>query len=60
MVLPLVSICIPLFNGEKFIDDSINSVLLQDYENYELIIIDNCSTDNSIEKVKLFKDKRID
>ena len=59
MVLPLVSICIPLFNGEKFIDDSINSVLLQDYENYEFIIIDNCSTDNSIEKVKLFKDKRI-
>ena len=57
--IPLVSICIPLFNGENFINDSINSVLLQDYENFELIIIDNCSTDKSIEKVKLFKDKRI-
>ena len=32
---------------------------MQDYENFELIVIDNCSTDKSIEKVKLFKDKRI-
>jgi teichuronic acid biosynthesis glycosyltransferase TuaG len=45
----LVSIIIPLYNSEKFIKDTINSVLFQTYTNWEVIIVDDCSTDNSVE-----------
>ncbi|WP_294319037.1 glycosyltransferase [uncultured Chryseobacterium sp.] len=54
-----VSIGIPLYNGEKFIRNTIHSVLNQSYENFELIITDDGSTDNSIEIIKSFKDSRI-
>ena len=40
---PLVSICIPVFNGERFIRQCIESVLNQSESNFELLIIDNCS-----------------
>ena len=43
----LVSICIPSYNHEKYIAATIDSVILQDYKNIELIIIDDFSTDNS-------------
>lgn len=42
-----VSIITPMFNSEKFILSAINSVLSQTYTNWELLIIDDCSTDNS-------------
>lgn len=54
-----VSICIPLYNGSKFIKETIESVLSQDYANMEIIINDDCSTDNSMDIVKEFKDSRI-
>jgi len=56
---PLVSICIPVFNGENFIFFAIKSVLEQNYPNYELLIVDNCSVDNTEEIIKQFSDKRI-
>ncbi|WP_349406740.1 glycosyltransferase family 2 protein, partial [Clostridium perfringens] len=43
----LVSIITPSYNTEKFIDKTIQSVLKQTYKNWEMIIIDDCSTDNT-------------
>lgn len=56
----LVSIIMPSYNTAKYISDSINSVLYQTYKNWELIIVDDCSTDNTDEVVKPFlSDNRI-
>lgn len=56
-----VSIIMPNYNCEKFIDETINSVLNQTYENWELLIVDDCSTDKSLEIIKSYceKDDRI-
>jgi glycosyltransferase involved in cell wall biosynthesis len=43
-----ISIVVPTFNSERFIETCINSILIQNYQNYEVIICDNCSTDNTI------------
>jgi len=59
MSLPLVSICIPVYNGEPYIYKTLNSALNQTYANLEIIIFDNCSTDKTAEIIKTFKDKRI-
>lgn len=56
---PFVSICIPVYNGAKTIGKTINSIINQSYENIEIIIVDNCSTDNTVQIVHNFKDKRI-
>jgi glycosyltransferase involved in cell wall biosynthesis len=57
----MVSIIIPVYNAEKFIAETISSVINQEYKNWELIIIDDGSTDNSLEIIKEFveKDERI-
>ncbi len=52
-----VSIIIPLFNHEKFISEAIESILTQKFTNYEVIIIDDGSTDNSYEKLKDYCNK---
>lgn len=44
---PLVSIGMPVYNGEKYIRQALDSLLAQDYENFELIISDNASTDQT-------------
>lgn len=51
---PLVSICIPVYNGEKFIEETLNSVINQDFNNFEIIISDDCSKDSSILLIKNF------
>ena len=51
---PLVSILMPLYNGEKYIIESMESIRNQTYENWELIIVDDGSTDNSIKLIKQF------
>lgn len=57
--VPRVSVCIPVYNGSDYISQSIQSVLDQTYENFRLIVSDNCSTDNTGEIVRSFSDPRI-
>jgi len=56
-----VSICLPVFNGEPFLSTAIESVLEQTFSDFELIIIDDCSTDNSLKIIKEYAaiDQRI-
>ena len=58
---PLVSIITPLYNSEKYIGETIESVLNQTYKNWEMLIIDDCSKDNGVKIVNnyILKDKRI-
>ncbi len=53
------SICIPTYNGAKYIGEALRSIFNQFYQNFEIIISDDCSTDNTLEVVKSYKDKRI-
>ena len=55
----LVSIIMPSWNTGKFIGESIQSVIDQTYKNWELLIVDDCSTDNTDRVVESFHDKRI-
>jgi len=58
---PFVSVIVPLYNYNYFIIDCIQSILNQTYKNFELIVIDDCSTDSSYKKAKKFekKDKKV-
>ena len=55
----LVSVIIPVYNGEKFIAKSVNSILEQTYQNVECIVIDDCSTDSTKEIIHLIEDERL-
>lgn len=55
----LVSIIMPNYNSEKYVQETIQSVLEQTYQNWELIFVDDCSTDNSLSLVRAFEDERI-
>lgn len=58
---PFVSIVTPLYNTEKYLAECIESVLAQTYNNWEYVIVNNCSTDKSFEIAQTYakKDKRI-
>lgn len=53
----LVSIITPMYNGERFVGETIDSVLNQTYSNWEIIVIDDGSKDKGPEKVKAYADK---
>ena len=54
-----LTICMGVYNGEQWLDESVGSVLGQKYGDFDFIILEDCSTDNSLEKLKSFKDDRI-
>jgi glycosyltransferase involved in cell wall biosynthesis len=57
--LPLVSVCIPAYNVERFIKDTLESVFLQTYPNLEIIVSDDCSTDKTPEIVSSYASKGV-
>ena len=56
---PLISIIMNCYNGEKYLNEAIESILSQTYSNWELIFFDNLSIDNSSSIINSFKDERI-
>jgi glycosyltransferase involved in cell wall biosynthesis len=56
---PIISIVIPCFNSEKYIESTLQSILNQSEKNFEILIINDGSTDNSLKIINQFKDKRI-
>lgn len=54
-----VSICIPTYNGAKYLRESISSTLAQTFTDFELIVVDDCSTDGTDSIVDSFKDGRL-
>ena len=58
---PILTVLMPVYNAEKFLDESIGSILNQTYSDFEFIILDDASTDNSLKIIKNYakKDKRI-
>ena len=59
MPSPMVSVCIPSYNIEKYIDITIESVLSQTYEDFELVIVDDNSNDKTLDIIKRYNDDRI-
>ena len=55
---PLVSVLIPAYNHEKYVQETINSIINQTYQNIELIIYDDGSKDSTCNKTKQFKAKK--
>jgi glycosyltransferase involved in cell wall biosynthesis len=56
---PLVSVCMPAYNAEKYIIEAANSILLQTYRHLELIIVNDGSTDGTAEKLAKITDARL-
>ena len=54
-----ISILIPVYNGGDYIGETLRNLLSQNFGDYEVVIVDDCSTDNTIKIIKSFKDKRI-
>lgn len=57
MYQPFISVCIPTYNGERYLRDCLDSVFAQSYKNYEILIIDDGSKDNTIQIVREYKAK---
>jgi glycosyltransferase involved in cell wall biosynthesis len=57
--MPKVSICIPTYNTARYLPEAIESVMAQDFEDYELVICDNASTDATSEICRSYTDPRI-
>ncbi len=56
---PTVSVCIPVYNGERFLAETIRSVLDQTFRDFELVLLENASTDASLDVMRSFGDPRI-
>lgn len=57
--MPKVSVIMPVYNGEKYLKESIESILNQTFSDFEFIIIDDCSTDRSLKIIEEYNDSRI-
>ncbi|SDG63888.1 Glycosyltransferase involved in cell wall bisynthesis [Selenomonas sp. WCT3] len=54
-----ISVVMSVYNGERYLSEAIDSILNQSYDDFEFIIIDDCSTDNSVDIIKSYNDNRI-
>lgn len=54
-----ISVIVPMHNAEKFLDLCVSSILQQTFEDMEIILVDDCSTDKTLEIAKSFGDPRI-
>jgi len=61
MKIPKISVVMAVYNEEKFLEESVDSILNQTFKDWELVIVNDCSTDNSLNIIKSYmkKDKRI-
>jgi glycosyltransferase involved in cell wall biosynthesis len=61
MTVPRVSVCMPVYNNDRYLAESIESVLKQHFEDFEIVVIDDCSTDRTAEIAREFaaQDPRI-
>ena len=55
--IPAVSIIIPMYNTEKYIGECLDSILAQTFQDFEVIVVDDCSTDNSAAIVESYLPK---
>ena len=55
--IPLVSVIIPMYNSAKFIEQTLESLLYQTFKDFEVVVVDDCSTDNSVEVVEKFSER---
>ena len=56
---PKISVIVPMYNAEEYLNLCVSSILEQTFKDFELILIDDCSEDNTLEVAKSFKDSRI-
>ena len=56
---PAISVVMVFYNAEQFIEEAVNSVLRQSFQDFELILVDDGSQDQSLRIIKQFKDDRI-
>ena len=59
VIAPKISVIMPVYNCEAYVKEAINSILNQTFSDFELIIIDDCSTDSTLSIVKSYEDSRI-
>ena len=57
--MPLISVVMPVYNQEKYVSEAVKSILNQTFKDFEFIIVDDGSTDKTIEIIKSFDDQRI-
>ena len=55
--IPAISVIIPMYNAEKYVSECLDSILAQTFTDYEVIVVDNCSTDNSCKIVESYAPK---
>jgi glycosyltransferase involved in cell wall biosynthesis len=58
-VKPRISVCIPSYNHERFVDTALRSVLSQDVDGLEVVVVDDCSSDRSAERIREIGDSRV-
>ena len=56
--IPAVSVIIPMYNAEKYIGECLDSILAQTFQDFEVIVVDDCSNDKSCEIVESYIENR--